>query len=76
MPRRNLLILFLVAVLAAILCRQRVHNNPYTHVLAEAMTTMRIVPSIRSAIRNCLKGPCTECSANWMRIPPTSLPRT
>ncbi len=36
MPRRNLLILFLV-VLLAVLCRQRVHDNPYTHVLAGAM---------------------------------------
>jgi len=37
MPRRNLLILFLVA-LVAVLCRQRVQNNPYARVLAKAMT--------------------------------------
>jgi carboxyl-terminal processing protease len=39
MPRRNLLVLFLVA-LVAILCRQRVQHNPYTGVLASAMNTI------------------------------------
>jgi len=39
MPRRNLLILFLVA-LVAVLCRQQVQNNPYARVLAGAMTTI------------------------------------
>lgn len=36
MPRRNLLILFLV-VLIAVLCRERVQSNPYGRVLANAM---------------------------------------
>ena len=37
MPRRNLLILFLVT-LVAVLCRQRVQSNPYPRVLGDAMT--------------------------------------
>ncbi len=39
MPRRNLLILFLVAI-AAVVCRQRVQNNPYVRVIGGAMTTI------------------------------------
>ena len=37
MPRRNLLILFLVAIVA-LLCRHHTHDGPYTRVMAEAMT--------------------------------------
>jgi carboxyl-terminal processing protease len=40
MPRRNLLVLFLVTLLA-VLCRQRVQDSPYARVLAGAMTTIK-----------------------------------
>ena len=39
MPRRNLLVLVAVT-LVALLCYQRVQKNPYGHVLANAMTTI------------------------------------
>ena len=39
MPRRNLLILVAVSVIA-LLCYQRVQKTPYGRVLAEAMTTI------------------------------------
>jgi carboxyl-terminal processing protease len=39
MPRRNLLILLVVA-LVALVCYQRVEKNPYARVLADAMSTI------------------------------------
>ena len=60
MPRRNLLVL-VAMTLVALLCYQRVQKNPYARLLANAMTTienqyLEPIP----APRRCSKGPWAE----------------
>ena len=55
MPRRNLFILFVVAIVA-VLCRYQIQDSPYMRVMAGAMATIENRAS-RSAIGNCSRAP-------------------
>jgi carboxyl-terminal processing protease len=76
MPRRNLLVLFLV-VLAAVLCRQRVQNNPYARVLAGAMTTIenRALDPVGETklFEGAMYGMLSELDENTTYLSPASL---
>ena len=56
MPRRNLLVLFVVAIVA-VLCRYQIHDNPYARVMAGATATIDNSCSNLSATGNCSRAP-------------------
>ena len=76
MPRRNLLILFLMALMA-VLCRQRVHDSPYTHVLAGAMNTIenRALDPVgdKKLFEGAMYGMLSEFDENSMYLSPKDL---
>lgn len=73
MPRRNLLILFLVAVVA-VLCRQRVQSNPYPRVLGNAMTKideLALDPvGDQKLFEGAMYGMLSQFDENTMYLPP------
>jgi carboxyl-terminal processing protease len=77
MPRRNLLVL-VTMTLVALLCYQQVQRNPYGHVLAHAMTTIENryiepVPPLK-LFQRAMDGMLDKLDEHSAYIPPADLP--
>jgi carboxyl-terminal processing protease len=76
MPRRNLVLLFLVT-LVALLCYDRVQKTPYGRVMAEAMTTIenRYLEPVKASklFEKAMDGMVGDLDPNSMYITPAEL---
>jgi carboxyl-terminal processing protease len=78
MPRRNLLIL-LVVMLVALVCYQRVERNPYVRVLANALDTVekRSLEPVKNSklFEGAMEGMLGDLDDYSTYIPPADLPK-